>query len=278
MPELPEVETIVRDLQALRHDELREIKIHDPRVWFESDLSSKYFQNIRLAKIERRGKYIVWDFCDRFLVQHLRMTGKMLPEDSPALPQKIKGNKQIRLELDFAKGKKFFFYDTRRFGTFTSVANLGDFWKRKRQAPDPLNPGEAEMAKAYFIEHISGRARPIKSALLDQTIISGVGNIYADEALHREKIHPLTPAKKISPVALARLFDTLREIFLAAIAARGTSAFNYLGVNGQPGSFAKFLKTYQRTDESCLTCGKAKIIAIKIGGRSSHFCPICQKK
>lgn len=278
MPELPEVETVVADIRSLAGDRLESVRVFDKRVWFESELQPEAFADRRLEKLSRRGKYIVWDFGDRFLVQHLRMTGKMLPAGSPALPAKLKGNMQIRLELTFTDHGRYYFYDTRRFGTFTAVRDIGGFWARKAQAPDSVNPEEVASALAHYLERIAGRARPIKSALLDQTILSGVGNIYADEALHREGIHPGTQVARLSRAELEKIFHTVRAIFAEAIRARGTTAYDYMTANGTPGDFAQFLRVYQRKGELCLACRKGRIATLTLAGRTSHFCPICQPR
>lgn len=277
MPELPEVETVRRDLAEWEGRTLEALRLLDRRVWFESKLPVTWFQKRKLQRVLRRGKYLHYDFGDGHLLQHLRMTGKMLPEDSPALPSQRRGNKQIRAAFDFSDAKGVLFFDTRRFGTLTAVEDISEFWQRKRQAPDPI-AGDRELALDFFLERIAGRSRPIKAALLDQTIVAGVGNIYADEALHRTRIHPETLARALKPADLRALFDAIVLVFTEAIAKRGTTSSDYLDVNGNPGVFRKYLRVYRCTGSACKTCNNAQIERLKVGGRSSHFCPRCQVK
>ena len=278
MPELPEVETVARDLGPWQGAKLSRLSILDERVWFESEFPPAMLRGRRLEELFRRGKYIVWNFGGHYLLQHLRMTGKVLPSDSRALPAKQKDNPQIRARFDFEKKQTLFFFDTRRFGTLTGVRSLEKFWSTKKLAPDPLLPSDAEIARDFFLARARASARPIKALLLDQTKISGVGNIYADEALFAQGIHPLTPAEKLRSEELLSLFENILRIFRAAIESRGTSAFNYLGVNGKPGEFQSFLRVYQRDGETCTACKTSLIQAITIVGRSSHFCPLCQPR
>jgi formamidopyrimidine-DNA glycosylase len=276
MPELPEVETVARDLSPWLGAKLSHLKILDARVWFESEFKPNALNGRAVDALFRRGKYIVWSFAGLYLLQHLRMTGKVLPTGSSALPKIESSNAQIRARFDFSENPSLFFYDTRRFGTLTGVRSLDKFWSTKRLAPDPLLASDANLALAHFLKHAQETSRPIKALLLDQTKISGVGNIYADEALFAQSIHPLTPANKIAENKLRALFENIIAIFQSAITSRGTSAFNYLGVNGKPGEFAQFLKVYQRGEEKCSRCEKGLIAVINIAGRSSHFCPSCQ--
>jgi formamidopyrimidine-DNA glycosylase len=278
MPELPEVETVARDLSPWLGAKLSHLKILDARVWFESEFKPSALDGRTVDALFRRGKYIVWSFNGLFLLQHLRMTGKVLPTGSSALPKIEPSNAQLRARFDFSESPSLFFYDTRRFGTLTGVKSLDKFWASKRLAPDPLLASDANLALAHFLKHALETSRPIKALLLDQTKISGVGNIYADEALFAQAIHPLTPANKIAEKKLGALFINIIAIFQSAITSRGTSAFNYLGVNGKPGEFAQFLKVYQRGEEKCSRCEKSRIEVITIAGRSSHFCPACQPR
>lgn len=276
MPELPEVETVRKDLLEWQGAKLVALKVRDPKVWFQSDFQPKRICENTLHRVGRRGKYLTYEFDQLTVVQHLRMTGKMLPTDSEVLPQKRKGNLQLRAEFVFEDKPSLFFFDTRRFGTLTGVEDLEAFWQKKGQAPDPI-AGDYSLALDHYLEHIFGRARPIKSALLDQSIVSGVGNIYADEALHRVGIHPETLVKRLSTENLKDLFSALIDVFTEAIEKRGTTASDYLDVNGNPGVFRKYLRVYRNTGEDCKTCGKAKVERIKVGGRSSHYCPRCQR-
>lgn len=280
MPELPEVETIVRDLHELcARQRLKRFEINDARVWFESEFGPEELEGRMLASVSRRGKYIVYDFSGLYLVQHLRMTGKMLPQASPKFPHKAleTESKQLRCRLDFEK-EPWFFYDVRRFGTMTGVRDIQAFWKKKKQAPDPFAPEDRAAAKAFFVEKLPLGRRPLKSALLDQRLLSGSGNIYADEALHRLGWHPLRSTHKVTAPEAGKLFAELVKIFGEAVKMRGTTFSDYYDAKGNEGVFVNYLRVYQRTGEKCVTCKVSTIKRIVVAGRSTHFCPRCQKK
>lgn len=280
MPELPEVETVVRGLKYLEGRVLKEIKIFDDRVWFESELKPAEFARSSLREVSRRGKYIILRFSNAFtLVQHLRMTGKMLELASPAIPEEVKnslGKKgkglQIRCAFQF-EGTDLVFFDTRRFGTITSIKSEDKYFAKKKIAQDPFEEPEASLA--LFIEKIKHTDRPVKAALLDQSLMAGVGNIYADEALFLSGIHPLTKAKRVKDPA--RLWKNAVEIMAKSMREGGTSIIDYVNVNGESGRYGQNLLVYGRDGDSCVRCGSG-IKKIIVGGRSTHFCPKCQKR
>lgn len=281
MPELPEVENVARGLKYLEGRTLRKFEIFDTRVWFESELEPEALNGKKLLQVARRGKYLLLRFSGGVsLLQHLRMTGKMLEQDSIAIPEHIRlqmgtgGPKarQIRCHFDFG-GKSVVFYDTRRFGTLTAVASEEEYFSHKGIAPDPFE--EAEKARAHFLARIRAIGRPIKAALLDQSLIAGVGNIYADEALFITGTDPRTAASRVrDPGAL---WLAIRAILAQSMAEGGSSIVNYVGADGEPGRFGSQLKVYGRGGEECPSCAKP-IKRIQLGGRSTHFCGSCQKK
>jgi len=276
MPELPEVQTVVSDLVDLvKGRKLDFIEILDTKVWFESELEPGHFADKEVLDVTRRGKYIVYHFVDGYLLQHLRMTGVMLPADSDKIPHNLFGEKspQLRLSLNF-DDLRLIFYDVRRFGTFTAILDLDKFFDAKKLAPELYD--DFEHAFGWYLHKVVKVGRPIKSVLLDQSIICGPGNIYADESLHAVKIHPLTPASTLGGEQNRILITEVKRIMDDAIAKRGTSASDYLDVNGNPGVFKQYLQVYKRKGELCLSCKLGKIEVIKIGGRTSHFCPHCQ--
>jgi formamidopyrimidine-DNA glycosylase len=281
MPELPEVENVARGLSWLRGRVLDRIEIFDKKVWFESELAPGKFAGLRVREVSRRGKYIIFRFSSgSAIVQHLRMTGKMLEAENPAIPEAIRsviGKKkgkglQIRCRLNFGD-RSVVFYDTRRFGTLTAVQDEAEFFSRKGLAPDPFQDPDASCAE--FMRRMKLSAKPAKAALLDQSMIAGVGNIYADEALHARGIHPRTPAKKIRD--LRGLWETIQAILARSIVAGGTSIIDYVGADGVRGDFEKQLRVYGREGQKCQTCDAA-ISKITLAGRSTHFCPGCQRQ
>ena len=275
MPELPEVETVRRDLARWEGAMLVQIRIQDQKVWFESDLKPEWFANRQLERIFRRGKYIAYDFGGGYLLQHLRMTGKMLPKGSAALPKKLRSNLQIRAVFEFAGEDSIYFFDTRRFGTLTAVKDIEKYWQKKGIAPDPFEDS-IEAARAHYYKKIVGRNRPIKNCILDQTILAGVGNIYADEALHRARIYPERLASTLGKNKLEELFEAMLAVFTEAIDKRGTTSSDYLDVHGNPGIFQKYLNVYRRAGEQCKSCGKSEVKRITLAGRGTHYCPWCQ--
>lgn len=280
MPELPEVENVVRGLRRWEGSLLEELEIFDGKVWFESELPPESFSGKRLAKISRRGKYLIFHFENGpELVGHLRMTGKFLEENSEAIPQPVKdrlggGGKglQIRCRFRFRSGKLVFF-DTRRFGTLTAVTDLNAYFAKKGIAPDPYSAPEAGLTT--FLEEISKSARPIKASLLDQSVAAGIGNIYADEALHAANIHPKTVSRKIKDAK--KIWDHAIAIMARSMEEGGTTIIDYAGVNGESGRYGAHLSVYGREGEPCLSC-KTQIKRIVLAGRSTHFCPECQPK
>jgi formamidopyrimidine-DNA glycosylase len=288
MPELPEVETVARGLRHLEGHRLLALELFDQKVWFESEADPDHLAGRILNEVSRRGKYILLRFEQGLtLVQHLRMTGKMLVAGSQSVPAEVErsvGKRhgkglQIRCRFLFQekninaeKGRvELWFFDTRRFGTLTLVGNENEFFKKKKIAPDPVHAPVA--ARQWFLEKIAVAAKPAKAALLDQGIVAGVGNIYADEALFKVGVHPITPTKCIpDPVAL---WDAILALLHYSIQRGGTTIRDYVNAAGEAGTFANELLVYDRKEMPCKKCGTA-IQRITLGGRSTHFCPVCQ--
>ena len=273
MPELPEVETIRRQLAP--HVEGRTIvaaRILDPR-WTRPDAPRLVEAELRGAAIERlgrAGKYLVWSLSeDRHLLQHLRMTGTLL-YDPPATPP----HARVLLELD--DGHRVVYVDPRRFGTghLLQGASARDEYLRARIGIEPLTP-------EFTAEHLRGlgrgRTAPIKAFLLDQRRIAGVGNIYADEALFRAGIHPLRPAGRLSRADWARVREGIEEALSAGIAAKGASIDDFRHVDGARGSFQDLFLVHRRAGRACPRCG-ATIRKIVVGGRGTYVCERCQRR
>lgn len=279
MPELPEVETVVLDLHDLISGKnIERLEILDEKVWFESEFSPEEFNGRPLRGVSRRGKYIVYDFSGKYLLQHLRMTGKMLPEGSVKIPHNVTSgqSKQLRARFIFTDGSRYLFFDSRRFGTLSAVSDLVGYFNNKGIAPEIFAEHGDSLAREHFINKARKLRKAIKSVVLDQKVICGPGNIYADEALHSCGIHPETPANRLNQQQLEDLFDALKQVMAEAISKRGTTAANYLDVNGNPGEFKQFLNVYGRFGEDCRGCRQGKVNRVKIGGRTSHYCAGCQ--
>jgi len=272
MPELPEVETIVRGLQPLLAGQTIAGMAHcdwpptlagyDPAA-FGATLAGE-----PIAGVRRRAKYIlVLLGSGRALAIHLRMTGGLTYQ-----PQAQPPGKSTRLILDLAGGSQLHFTDTRKFGRVRLLAPdaLGAFLESL--GPEPLLD---DFTLERFRERLQRRRGQLKPALLDQRVFVGLGNIYADEALYRSQIHPLRAIPTLTPDETARLYNAVREVLAQGIANRGTSISDYRDARGEPGSNQEQLLAYGQTGHPCSRCG-APIERTVVGGRGTHFCPRCQ--
>lgn len=267
MPELPEVETIVRGLRAANNIVGKTI-INSQVLWQRSlavPLPVEFHEKIKgqqILAVDRRGKFIVISLTRQSMLIHLRMSGDIFVETG----ESIRNNKHDRLLLDFDDGSRLAFNDTRKFGRVWLVddpqsvfGNLG------------LEPLEESLTSELFYEKLSRSKRQIKPLLLDQTFLSGLGNIYTDEALFIAGIHPCTPANKVSIDKASALLNAIREVLLEGIKRNGASIdWVYRG-----GDFQNHFNVYQRNGEPCYTCGTL-IERITLGQRGTHFCPHCQ--
>jgi formamidopyrimidine-DNA glycosylase len=279
MPELPEVETVAKGLAPLAGRRLLALDIHDQRVWFESEAPPARLAGLRLSAVSRRGKYLLLRFENGLtIVQHLRMTGKMLEARSRHVPAAVtqgfgsRAGKGLQIRCSFRfEDAEIWFFDTRRFGTLTLTLDEERFFLAKRIAPDPIH--EPDRAYDWFARRFAETAKPVKAALLDQAIIAGAGNIYADEALFAAKIHPRTPASGVKDPR--PLWEGLLRILAESIRQGGSTVRDYVSAEGRAGTFAAAHLVYGRTGKPCRECG-TPIARITLGGRSTHFCPRCQ--
>ena len=277
MPELPEVETVRRGLMHLlrgyRFDEVQELH---PRVRKSSSLAPiSAVEGARITGVNRRGKFL-WFELDRpeVLVAHLGMSGQFLIQqrNRPVA-------RHVRALFKISKGareKELVFNDQRTFG-WLSVEELADGIPTSAThiARDPFDLG---FDKAMTVRNYARRNVKIKTALLSQGIMSGVGNIYADEALWRAKVHPEVRTSEMSLKKIEKVIDCAIEVMGEAILQGGTSFDDlYINVDGESGFFEQSLAAYGQTDRPCPRCGMP-IRRIVVGQRSSHFCPRCQRK
>jgi formamidopyrimidine-DNA glycosylase len=273
MPELPEVETIRRQLAPhLEGRRILDAAILDAR-WTRPQPLDAVEEELRDAVVERvgrSGKYLVWTLSDdRYLLVHLRMTGALLfdPDLEPI-------HTRVRFQLD--GGHRMVYVDPRRFGTGHLVhgAAARDSYLAARLGVEPFTPGFTD---AVLRAAARGRNAPIKSFLLDQRRIAGVGNIYADEALFQAQIHPLRPAGRVTGPQWARLRDAIEEALAAGIEAKGASIDDFRHVDGARGSFQDRFLVHRREGEPCPRCGTT-IRKIIVGGRGTYLCERCQPK
>jgi formamidopyrimidine-DNA glycosylase len=270
MPELPEVETIARDLRsALINQKVISAKFLNTLIREDGSYkSASVLDNKTLTAISRRGKNLIFHFSDNLaLVCHLKMTGRLLLKSLES-----KQDKHLHFFIQFEQAR-LNFYDVRKFGRInildeTKIANHPRLNK--------LGPEPQDILVDDFVNAIRKRDRPIKLVLLDQEIIAGIGNIYADESLFEAGIRPTLKPRTISFEKLRKLHAAVNKILKLAISKRGSSVDDYLDGFGQTGGFQKIIKVYGRTGETCVRC-KTPLKRIVLGGRSTHYCPKCQK-
>jgi formamidopyrimidine-DNA glycosylase len=282
MPELPEVETVVRGLrETVLGKVIAEVNTNAPlnSIHVSKSFGSSSFASIlkerRILSVARRGKNILIGLTGGMtLWVHLKMTGHFFYVDrvTPV-------DKHDLVIFDFksnSKTKQRFhlrFNDPRRFGRLRLFYN-DELWQQDGLAA--LGPEPLELSSDEFVALCKDCHRMIKPALLDQTFIAGLGNIYSDEALYYSRIHPRRITSSLSHRKLVELHGNIQRILEKAIRLMGTSVDSYTGVNGQAGRFQKYLMAYHNEGNPCRFCG-AKIVRQKIGSRSTHFCPRCQR-
>ena len=270
MPELPEVETIRRQLEpAIVGRRIERMEVLDPR-WCEPappDEVAQAVEHRHIDKLDRRGKYLILELADDVhLVMHLRMTGNLL-----LVPPGDVDRRFLRVRMDLDDGRHLLFTDARRFGTglvLLGVDAVHDYFAG-RVGIEPL--GEDFTAEALRAM-ASGRRQPVKAFLLSQERVAGVGNIYADEALWRARIHPLRPVGTLKRPQIEALRDAVVESLEAGIDAKGATIDDYRDATGAEGSFQDRFEVYGREGEPCSRCG-ATIRKIKAAGRGTYFCP-----
>lgn len=272
MPELPEVETTRRGVaphvagRTVSAVRIRESRMRQP---VPGDLA-ECLQGARLTEVRRRAKYLLFEFPHGTLIVHLGMSGslRVLKPDTPA-------QKHDHIDLEFDHEICLRLRDPRRFGLmlWTTVdpllhpllAALG---------PEPWDP---RFCAEYLATLAHPRSGAVKNFLMDGTVVVGVGNIYASEALHRAHIHPARPARRVSHARYGDLVDTVRTVLDEAIRFGGTTLRDFTHDDGKPGYFRNQLRVYGRAGQPCLQCGAAAIRQRVIGQRMSYFCPRCQR-
>lgn len=286
MPELPEVETVRRGLQELIVGQEVKSVVHDTPKSFPNAAADveQFLIGAKITEVRRRAKVLLIDLSTVYtLVIHLKMTGQMVyrgeavfgaghPNESliGELP-----DRSTRVTLEFSDGSHLYFNDQRKFGWMKLMPTLEvpniDFMKKV--GPEPL---EADFTATEFAERFKRRAKTnIKAALLDQTVVAGVGNIYADESLWGAKIHPKRLVGTITDEEFEKLYTELRGVMNLAIEKGGSTDKNYVNAEGKRGSYMDFARVFRREGKPCPRCG-AEIIKFKHAGRGTHICPVCQ--
>jgi formamidopyrimidine-DNA glycosylase len=289
MPELPEVETVRIGLSRFLPGKTVAKTWHDwPKSFPNADEDVKAFLiGAKIHEVKRRAKVLIVELSSKYsLIIHLKMTGQLVYRDdqqrfgaghpSDSLVAELP-DRSTRVVFDFSDGSKLFFNDQRKFGWMrllpTAEVPQIDFFQKL--GPEPL---AADFTTEQFRERLKRRLNTsIKAALLDQTVIAGVGNIYADESLWHAKIYPGIRVADISIRKLNTLFAGLREVLELSIKNGGSSDKNYVNAEGKKGSYLTFAKVFRREGQPCPRCSTT-IIKTRVAGRGTHFCPRCQRR
>jgi formamidopyrimidine-DNA glycosylase len=275
VPELPEVETIRRQLQrAVKGARIRSVQV---RFGKKLNLPARRFAGLlagqTIMSVRRRAKLLLFGLSDGWtLAVHLKMTGRFL-----LVPEHVLPDKHTHVVFHLTGGRQLFFHDVRKFGFMKLVRTARlqeEILEPAAFGPEPL---ESAFTFRKFAMCLRGHAgQRVKQALLDQSCLAGIGNIYADEALWRAALRPDRRVKSLTEAELRRLYRGARQSLRLGVKHRGTSADDYLDIYGRPGDNAARLKAYGRAGERCGRC-RGRIKKIKLGGRGTHFCPGCQK-
>lgn len=290
MPELPEVETVRLGLSELLPGKKIVSVVHDTDKSFpnaESDVQV-FLIGAKVVEVKRRAKVLIIELSTKYsLIIHLKMTGQMVFRSNDHQQRFGAGHpnnsligelpdKSTRVTLDLGDSK-LFFNDQRKFGWMRLVPTLEipniDFFKKI--GPEPLS---ADFTAEVFIERINRRPKSnIKAVLLDQSVLAGVGNIYADESLYGAKIHPETKVQDIPRPKLVKLYKDLIAVLKLSIEKGGSSDRNYVDAKGKRGSYLTFAQVFRKNGQACLRCGTI-IEKTRVAGRGTHWCPVCQPK
>ncbi|HUT96124.1 MAG TPA: bifunctional DNA-formamidopyrimidine glycosylase/DNA-(apurinic or apyrimidinic site) lyase [Candidatus Paceibacterota bacterium] len=278
MPELPEVETIKKELNVIIGKKIADVIVNNAKVIRGMDKEEfiKELKNVKIKNIIRKGKLLILELSSgKDLTIHLKMTGQLvypstrLPARQAAL--RTSPSKVARVSFKFFDNTILDFNDARLFGELKIVDNWQDLKFIKELGPEPFN-----IDSKKFRQILAKRKTKIKVLLMDQKFISGIGNLYANEALFRAKIDPCRPANSLSDKEKDLLFKEIKNTLSEAIKHKGSSVDNYVQVSGKPGNYAKYHKVYDRKGEKCLKC-KGIIKRIVLSGRGTYLCSICQK-
>ena len=272
MPELPEVETVAKTLAT----QILNKEIKDVDVFYDKMLKNCSVQELRDVLIEnsvqsmsRRGKYLIFELKHGYLLSHLRMEGKYFYE-----ARDVKPTKHVHLVLTFLDETQLFYEDTRKFGTFHYFETREQLESSREFSVLGVEP----MSELFTVDHVArgikNKKKPIKSLLLDQSVVVGLGNIYVDEVLFGANLHPLTPSHLVTPTQMEQIIVQTNKVLGKAIELKGTTIRTFASAHGS-GNYQHYLRVHQREKEACLTCGET-IVKIKVGGRGTYYCPQCQ--
>jgi formamidopyrimidine-DNA glycosylase len=288
MPELPEVETVRLQLRAkVRGKTIDTVTVYHAKTVGHDEQIADRLHGATIADIDRIGKLLIVSFSNRpdlYVLTHLKMTGQFIyrdqrgrthggghtltESDTQTLP-----HRHTRVALRFTDGTELFFNDMRLFGYFR-VADPAEVERaRGHFGPEPIAP---DFDIPRFVTDLRARRAPVKAVLLDQTFVAGLGNIYVDEALWRDRVRPTRRADRVTKAEAAALAAAATAVLAESIAVGGTTFQHFVDTGGEAGNFTDYLKVFGRTGEVCERCG-GTIVKTRTAGRGTHYCPGCQK-
>jgi len=271
MPELPEVETIKRQLnRKIKGKKIKTVEVRLPRfVRYPLKKFKQLVAQAKITSISRRAKLLIIELANEYyLVIHLKLTGQLIFNGQPT--------KHTHLIYYFTDGSQLIHNDLRQFGFVKVIPKkeLADFLAKEKFGPEPL---DKNFTLNLFKEILNKRkGAKIKPLLMDQSFLAGIGNLYSDEVLFYAKVQPTRKAGNLKPKEIEKIYQGIKKILPASIKQRGTSADTYIDIEGKPGKYLPLLKVYRREGQPCFIC-QTEIKRLKMGGRSAHFCPKCQR-
>lgn len=272
MPEIAEVETVRNTLKKqILNKRIKEVQVLYPNM-IESSLSDfkTLLEGNQFVDIKRRGKWLIFELENYYLLSHLRMEGKFFLKNSN---EEVVKHEHVIITFDDETDLRY--HDTRKFGRMNLIKKA-ELETNKAIAKQGFEPGEKGLTAEYLLEKFKNKSTAIKSLLLDQTIISGLGNIYANEVLFAAGIHPFKKGSAITKKEAEKIVECSASIIKRAMALGGTTIKSYTSSLGVTGRFQQELCVHKRESEECKVC-HSKILNEKINGRSTYYCPICQK-
>ena len=273
MPELPEVETVRRGLEKLILGKtIQSVEVRYPKM-IQTDLDA-FCQDLpgqEIRAMGRRGKYLLFYLSDKVLISHLRMEGKYF-----YYPDQVPERKHAHVLIHFKDGGTLVYEDVRKFGTMDLLAPelLEAYFISKQLGPEPT---EKDFDLERFKLALKRSKKPIKSHLLDQTLVVGLGNIYVDEVLWRAKVHPARISQSLTAQEARKVHDETINVLGQAVEKGGSTIRTYTNTFGEDGTMQEFHQVYDKTGQACSRCGSI-IEKIQLGGRGTHFCPECQRR
>ena len=277
LPELPEVENVRQGLEAIVVGEtVEKVEVRWPHI-IESPEPNDFRKRLMgqtIERIDRRGKFLIFYFTKDAMISHLRMEGKyqlVEPEKVGRLPRRTK---HMHIIFHMKSGRKLIYHDVRKFGRMSLVEKGSEFEHKSLSKLGP-EPTADDFKLEDMQKFLTRRTKAIKGVLLDQQVVVGLGNIYADEVLFQAKIHPLNPANRLTDDEEIRLHESIIQIMDNATRNGGTTIRTYQNAFGDAGTYQNHLKVYGKDGTACPNCG-TEIEKIKVAGRGTHYCPVCQ--